>query len=427
MNAFATLPEQRRSVLVDMATRYGMEPAAFEATVRATCMPSSKGAVVQATREEFAAFLLVAREYHLNPITREIYAFPRKGGGIVPIVSVDGWVTLVNSHPACDGFEFEDHHDDNGGLVSCTCRMYRKDRGRPVSITEYLSECIRDTDPWRMKHRMLRHKAMIQAARYAFGFSGIYDEDEGRDQAELRDVTPGRSGPPPAPPAQITETAPAGVLPPTSTAGAQDAGGPAPSALVGAESAPASANSEPQDAEWFDVKACLEELGNQLATARTPADLAEVEALYAEDLERLRDEDAETAQGLIAAARERVAAKPAEEPQDRRDQGEAVKEPATAETPPAAAPEPANAGGAPAPDVTKRPDTWAEYYALAEHVLANMPPAEARGWWMDTATWRDPRPGTDPFGPMEPPTPTTDPGRQALRAQFTALRKGGAS
>jgi hypothetical protein len=26
--------------------------------------------------------------------------------------------------------------------------------------------------------RMLRHKALIQAARLAFGFSGIYDQDE---------------------------------------------------------------------------------------------------------------------------------------------------------------------------------------------------------------------------------------------------------
>ena len=31
-----------------------------------------------------------------------------------------------------------------------------------------------------MEHRMLRHKAIIQCARIAFGFSGITDEDEGR-------------------------------------------------------------------------------------------------------------------------------------------------------------------------------------------------------------------------------------------------------
>ena len=191
-NQVATIDRPARSVLVDMATRYNMEPAAFEATIRATVTKT-------ASKEEFAAFLLVAKEYNLNPLTKEIYAFPAKGGGIVPIVSVDGWVSLVNSHSACDGFEFDMDHDDNGKLVSCTCRMFRKDRSHPVTVTEYLSECIRGTEPWKMQHRMLRHKAMIQAARYAYGFSGIYDEDEGAKIAEMRDVTP-RDEPPAPPP-----------------------------------------------------------------------------------------------------------------------------------------------------------------------------------------------------------------------------------
>ncbi|WP_208431614.1 recombinase RecT, partial [Bartonella doshiae] len=41
-------------------------------------------------------------------------------------------------------------------------------------------ECAQDnSDPWKKyPARMLRHKATIQCARYAFGFSGIYEEDE---------------------------------------------------------------------------------------------------------------------------------------------------------------------------------------------------------------------------------------------------------
>lgn len=194
-----------RSVLIDMATRFGMEPAAFEATVRATCMkPDYKTGRVP-SREEFAAFLLVAKEYKLNPLTKEIYAFTAKGGGVVPIVSIDGWVNLVNSHGACDGFDFEMEHDAKGNLVSCTCRMYRKDRSRPVVVTEYLSECIRNTEPWAMKHRMLRHKAMVQAARYAFGFSGVYDEDEGAKIAEASDVAREEPPKPPARPLPAEE------------------------------------------------------------------------------------------------------------------------------------------------------------------------------------------------------------------------------
>jgi len=171
-NAVSLTERQPRSVLIDMSGRYGMEPAAFEATLRATVC---KG---QVSREEFAAFLLVAKEYKLNPLTKEIYAFPAKGGGIQPIVSIDGWSRIINDHPTFDGMEFEDVRD-GAELIAVTCRMYRKDRSRPVETTEYMAECKRGTDVWKTwPRRMLRHKAMIQCARYAFGFGGIVDPDE---------------------------------------------------------------------------------------------------------------------------------------------------------------------------------------------------------------------------------------------------------
>jgi phage recombination protein Bet len=153
------------------------------------------------TNEQFAALMLVASKYDLDPILKEIYAFPAKGGGIVPIVSIDGWLNLMNSHPAFDGMETEFTDDEQGNPISCTCRIYRKDRSKPIIVTEYLSECIRQTDPWKMKRRMLRHKSVIQCNRYAFGFSGIYDEDEGEKIAEMRDVTPLARPQPPVPPA----------------------------------------------------------------------------------------------------------------------------------------------------------------------------------------------------------------------------------
>jgi phage recombination protein Bet len=179
---------QIKSVINDMANRFHMEASAFEAALRATVVPKD------CSPAQFAAFLMVAKEYNLNPLTKEIYAFPSRGGGIVPIVSVDGWVNLVNAQGQCDGFSFEMEHDGEK-LVSCTCSMYRKDRKHPVVVTEYYAECFRQTEPWKMKHRMLRHKSLIQAARYAFGFSGIYDEDEGEKIAAIdpnRDVGPPR-------------------------------------------------------------------------------------------------------------------------------------------------------------------------------------------------------------------------------------------
>lgn len=141
---------------------------------------------------DFAATMVVANQYGLNPFTKEIYAFV-KGGKVTPIVSVDGWAKLINDNPNCDGVQFT--QDD----VSATCTIYRKDRAHPTIVTEWLDECKMDTAPWRKyPKRMLRHKALIQCARVAFGFSGIYDEDEAKRIAEssqpAKDVQPTDDG-----------------------------------------------------------------------------------------------------------------------------------------------------------------------------------------------------------------------------------------
>ena len=126
---------------------------------------------------EIITFLAIAKQYRLNPITKEIYAFANRGG-VQPIVSIDGWLKIINSHPQFNGMEFSDHLAADGSLQSVTCRIFRKD-DHPVEVTEYMNECRRNTDPWKQwPSRMLRHKATIQAARYAFGFSGIVDQDE---------------------------------------------------------------------------------------------------------------------------------------------------------------------------------------------------------------------------------------------------------
>lgn len=202
--------QDNRSVLNAMAERYKMRPDPFEATVRAICMPPDRNGNVP-NREQFTAFLLVAMHYDLNPLLKEIYAFPAKGGGIVPIVSVDGWFNLINSHPQMDGIDFSFENDEKGELVSCTCVIYRKDRTRPIKVTEYYDECRRSTEPWAMKRRMLRHKAAIQCARYAFGFGGIHDDDEG-EKIAMRDITPEAPTAPDAPEAPAATREPVRVV-----------------------------------------------------------------------------------------------------------------------------------------------------------------------------------------------------------------------
>lgn len=121
---------------------------------------------------QLSALLIVAKQYGLNPWTKEIYAFPDKGA-IVPVVGVDGWARIINTNQHFDGMDFEQTAD------SCTCTIYRKDRSHPIKVTEWMAECKRDVGPWKSHpYRMLRHKAMIQCARLAFGFGGIFDTDE---------------------------------------------------------------------------------------------------------------------------------------------------------------------------------------------------------------------------------------------------------
>jgi phage recombination protein Bet len=151
-----------------MASKMNVEPSKLLETLKATAF---KGA----SNEEMLALVVVSNEYGLSPLTKQIYAFPAKGGGIVPVVSIDGWISMVNRQPQLDGIEFDMSPDGE----ECTCHIHIKGRSKPVVVTEYKSECFRATEPWKtMPKRMLRHKALIQCARVAFGFSGIYDEDE---------------------------------------------------------------------------------------------------------------------------------------------------------------------------------------------------------------------------------------------------------
>ena len=114
-------------------------------------------------------------------------AFPKRGGGIQPIVSIDGWYRLANSHPKFDGLEFKDTFDAKGKLTAIQCHVFRKDRGRPTSVTEYMEECaMPKSEAWqKWPARMLRHKAAIQAIRIAFGFAGIIDPDEADRSPEV--------------------------------------------------------------------------------------------------------------------------------------------------------------------------------------------------------------------------------------------------
>src|SRR5689334_19705841 len=99
----------RNSVLVRLAERFQITPTMLMDTVKATLMPPN------ATNEELVSFLLVADRYNLDPFLKQIYAFPKKGGGIVPMVPIDGWIAIAQQHPQYRGFTQEIVHDEEFG------------------------------------------------------------------------------------------------------------------------------------------------------------------------------------------------------------------------------------------------------------------------------------------------------------------------
>ncbi|UIV46261.1 phage recombination protein Bet [Escherichia coli] len=184
-----------------LAERVGMDsvdPQELITTLRQTAF---KG---DASDAQFIALLIVANQYGLNPWTKEIYAFPDKQNGIVPVVGVDGWSRIINENQQFDGMDFEQDNE------SCTCRIYRKTAIiRSALPSGWMNAAANHSKPAKAEKsrpwqshpkRMLRHKAMIQCARLAFGFAGIYDKDEAEriventaytaERQPERDITP---------------------------------------------------------------------------------------------------------------------------------------------------------------------------------------------------------------------------------------------
>ena len=232
----AVIEAPKASLLAKFGHLYSIAPEKVYDTL-------CKTAFAEATSmEQVIALLVVADQYGLNPFTKEIYAFPDKKGDVVPVVGVDGWNRIANQRPEHDGVEFN-YSDDlvraDEDAKDCPewveVIVYRKDREHPTVVREYLDECYRplgrypDGNKYKPGHwqthtkRALRHKALIQGYRIAFGFHGIYDPDEASNFIDVDSIVvgpplPGRqtrsgsesiekalSGPPPPEPEKELE------------------------------------------------------------------------------------------------------------------------------------------------------------------------------------------------------------------------------
>lgn len=268
--------DKSKSLIKAMADKYDMDPGEFYRVIRATVMPR------EATQEQTAAFLMVAREYGLSPLLKEIHAFAnRRSGGIVPMVSIDGWATMVNRQPQYDGVEFEYEQDERNRIVSCTCTMWRKDRSHPTIVTEFVSECAKEgSEAWKTAPaRMIRHRSFIQAARLTFGLSSAWDEENAPYQEGIVDITPAQ---PPEPVFEEPRTAakpsqtPHRPPPAPKRNGNGQSTAPKPESLPRAAEGPANGNEAKDGTDvtgHIDMDAYVDALSTRLKACQTVDDI----------------------------------------------------------------------------------------------------------------------------------------------------------
>lgn len=161
-----------RNALEAMAARLQVSPAGLKDTLMNTVFSACR------TDAEFIALTIVANTYNLNPLTKEIYAFPKKGGGIQAMVGYDGWIRIMNDHPQFDGIEFDHTLDKNGNIVAVEGIIHRKDRSRPTKKIVYLKEFKKNTEPWNVSpSHMLDVRCLCHTVRLAFGINAGVEGD----------------------------------------------------------------------------------------------------------------------------------------------------------------------------------------------------------------------------------------------------------
>jgi hypothetical protein len=117
--------------------------------------------------------LRLIAEYRLNPRADELDLIQFEEGRWQVFITVNGWAKLINAHPAFCGIEFSEASElEEGVPIWMGCAIYRTDRVKPIEVKEYFSEMKTEHVAWQqMPRRMLRHRAMQQCARLAFGIT----------------------------------------------------------------------------------------------------------------------------------------------------------------------------------------------------------------------------------------------------------------
>ena len=133
-------------------------------------------------------FLHQIRKYRLDPLSDEIILFKNPEGQYQTLITIDGWMKLINQDPQFAGMTFKESSELELGIpLWMECSIYRHDRILPITVKEYSAEIKTEHPLWKtMPRRMLRHRSIQQCARLAFSIH-IADQPSNIENAKALD------------------------------------------------------------------------------------------------------------------------------------------------------------------------------------------------------------------------------------------------
>ncbi len=110
--------------------------------------------------------------YRIDPWLGDIKIL-HQGGQWLPYITMDGWMKMINQHPAFCGIDFRESDQlIEGAPEWMSCTIYRHDRVIPITVREYYKEVKQESPLWNeIPRRLLRFRTMQQCARLALGLS----------------------------------------------------------------------------------------------------------------------------------------------------------------------------------------------------------------------------------------------------------------
>lgn len=143
--------------------------------------------IVHAPEHLIVTYFNYIEHYQFNPLYRDILLLEKPDHSWRLIITADGWSRYMNRHPQFLGIAFRESTGNQDTIPTwIECSIHRADRCQPITVREHYQEVKGEHHLWiQMPRRMLRHQALSQCARLAFGIANL--DSAAPDPNELND------------------------------------------------------------------------------------------------------------------------------------------------------------------------------------------------------------------------------------------------